>query len=287
MGAIVVRVGNALRQPLDDQMDVSVVSARTDTTVAVASNVAGHTAVRFERLTEGQPYVIKVFPMRHRPVAQFAFPGPDENPSVAHLYCPLHPERVRTATFPAYEQVAPELRRVLACSSVEGIDGQGEALYAGLSSLQKAGLFNLFGKMSTFGFDEQRTIWTFVDSIFRVRADRVFADVQPPLRDLIKGAVATERFREVSGSLHTPPPGFGQAGSFKTAEQYGNLQLTFFGSACAPLTFKVDADIDDAAGLGHTFQVIRNWVTRGATHPYDIHQILAFRQEVFLPYDLA
>jgi hypothetical protein len=49
----------------------------------------------------------------------------------------------------------------------------------------------------------------------------------------------------------------------------------------------VDADIDDAGGLGHTFQVIRNWLTRGATHPYDIHQILAFRQEVFLPYDLA
>ena len=68
MGAILVRVGNAMRQPLDDQMDVSVVSARTDTTVAMASNVSGQAAVRFERLTEGQPYVIKVFPMRHRPV---------------------------------------------------------------------------------------------------------------------------------------------------------------------------------------------------------------------------
>ena len=274
-----------MRQPLDDQMDVSVVSARTDATVAVASNVAGQAAVRFERLTEGQPYVIKVFPMRHRPVAQFAFPGPDDNPSVVHLYCPLHPERVRAATFPAYERLAPELQRVLACSRVEGVDGQGDAMYGALNNLQKAGLFNLFGKMTTFGFDEQRTIWTFVDGIFRVRADRVFADVQPALRDMVKTAVAADRFREVSGTLHTPPPGFGHAGSFKTAEQYGNLQLTFFVSAA--LTFKVDADIDDAAGLGHTFQVIRNWVTQGTTHPYDIHQILAFRQEVLLPYDLA
>jgi hypothetical protein len=287
MGAILVRVGNAMRQPLDDQMDVSVVSARTDTTVAVAANVAGHAAVRFERLTEGQPYVIKVFPMRHRPVAQFAFPGPDDNPALVHLHCPLHPERVRAATFPAYDDVAPDLRRVLASSRVEGVTGQGDALYAGLTNLQKAGLFNLFGKMSSFGFDEQRTIWTFVEGIFRVRADRLFVDVQPALRDLVKSAVATDRFREVSGSLHTPPPGFGQAGSFKTAEQYGNLQLTFFVSAAPPLAFKVDADIDDAAGLGHTFQVIRNWLTKGATHPYDIHQILAFRQEVFLPYDLA
>lgn len=287
MGAIVVRVGNALRQPLDDQMDVSVVSARTDSTVAVASNVAGHTPVRFERLAEGQPYIIKVFPMRHRPVAQFAFPGPEDNPALVHLYCPLHPERVRAARFPEYDKVAPELKRVLERSRVEGVNGQGEPLYAGLTPLQKAGLFNLFGKMNGFGFDEQRTIWTFVDSIFRVRADRVFADVQPALRDLVKGAVATERFRKVSGSLHTPPLGFGHAGSFKTAEQYGNLQLTFFASVAAPLTFKVDADIDDAAGLGHAFQVIRNFVTKGTTHPYDIHQILAFRQEVFLPYDLA
>ena len=49
----------------------------------------------------------------------------------------------------------------------------------------------------------------------------------------------------------------------------------------------MDADIDDAAGLGHVFQVLRNWLTHGATHPYDIHEILVFRQEVALPYDLA
>ena len=287
MGAIVVRVGNAMRQPLDDQMDVSVMSAQTDSTVAVASNVAGQAPIRFEKLAEGQPYIIKVFPMRHRPVAQFAFAGPEEDPRLVQLYCPLHPDRVRAAKFPEYDKVAPELKRVLDCSTVEGVNGQGEAIYAGLTPLQKAGLFNLFGKMNSFGFDEQRTIWTFVDSVFRVRADRVFANVQPALRDLVKGAVATERFHEAPAKLHTPPPGFGHAGSFKTQEQYGNLQLTFFVSAAAPLTFKVDADIDDAAGLGHTFQVIRNFLTKGTTHPYDIHQILAFRQEVFLPYDLA
>ena len=50
---------------------------------------------------------------------------------------------------------------------------------------------------------------------------------------------------------------------------------------------EVDADIDNAAGIGHVFQVLRNWITHGTTHPYDIHQILVFRQEVVLPYDLA
>ena len=287
MGALLVRVCNAKRHALDDHMDVQVSSTRTDATVARALDVPGQTPVKFANLTEGQPYIVKVFPTRHRPVAQFAIAGPDDAPTVVQMHCPIHPERVRAVTFPEYDAVHSELRRVLDCSTVEGIEGQGAQLYRGLNDTQKAGLFNLFAKMFNVGFDERRTVWSFVDRLFRVRADRVFVDVQPPLRDLIKGAVAAERFREVSGSLHTPPGGFCQAGSFKTSEEYGNLQLTFFSSLATPLTFKVDADIDDAAGLGHAFQVLRNWVTKGTTHPYDIHQILVFRQEVALPYDLA
>jgi hypothetical protein len=287
MGTLLVRVGNASRRPLDDQMDVQLVSARTDAMVAVANGVAGQSTVRFNNLIEGQPYLVKVFPVRHRPVAQFAIPGPDADPPVAQLYTPLHPERVRTAQFPPYRDTHPELRAVLDASTLEGGTTQGEALYTALTDTQKAGLFNLFAKMYTVGFDGDRTIWSFVDRVFRVRADRIFVDVQAPLRDLVKSGVAANRFCEVSGSLHTPPPAFAHAGSFKTEEQYGNLQLTFFASLAAPLVFKVDADIDDAAGLGHAFQVLRNWVTHGTTHPYDIHEILVFRQEVTLPYALA
>jgi hypothetical protein len=77
------------------------------------------------------------------------------------------------------------------------------------------------------------------------------------------------------------------AGSFKSGERHGNLQLTFFSTLQQPQAFKVDCDIDDAAGLGHPFQVLRNFVTQGTTHPYDIHQILVFRQDAMLPYDLA
>jgi hypothetical protein len=287
MGAILVRVGNACRQPLDDRIDVHVVASRTDRTVAVASDADGRSALKFEGLIEGQPYIVKVFPMRHRPVARFAIAGPESAPPAVELHCPLHPERVRAATFPSYETLPSELTRVLECSRVEGFDTPGPPLYAALTDTQRAGLFNLFTKMNAFGFDDQRNVWSFVDRVFRIRADRIFVDVQPALRDLVKGAVASERFREVSGSLHTPPPGFGQAGSFKTADEYGNLQLTFFSSLSPPLAFKVDADIDDAAGLGHVFQVMRNWLTHGTTHPYDIHQILVYRQEVALPYDLA
>lgn len=286
MGTLLVRVGNADREPLPDHMDVQVALARTDQMVAVARNVPGHAEVKFENLHDHQPYIVRVFPMRHRPVGQFAIPKPG-GPVHVQLYAPLHPDRVTDVTFPPYEAVDVALRRVLESSEVEGIAGTGQAIYERLTSTQRAGMFNLFAKMTTFGFDDGRNVWSFVDRLYRIRADRVFVDVQPALRDLVKGAVAEERFREVSGKLHTPPPGFGAAGSFKTDERYGNLQLSFFVSVDLPLRFKVDADIDDAAGLGHVFQVLRNFITKGTTHPYDIHQILVFRQEVELPYQLA
>lgn len=286
MSALIIRVRNAHRQPLADQMDIHVVSARTDSTVARLLRVSGKRDVKVEGLMAGQPYIVKVFATRHRPVGLFAMPREGKD-VVVEVYTPLDPERVSAATFPAYGDAPAELRQVLDRSSIEGAPGTGVLAYDALTDLQRGGLFNLFAKMSTFGFDDERSVWSFVDGIYRVRPDRIFVDVQPTLRDLVKGGVAADRVREVSGKLHAPPPGFVAAGSFKTAERYGNLQLSFFASESAPIAFKVDADIDDAAGLGHTFQVLRNWVTHGVTHPYDIHQILVFRQEVELPYDLA
>lgn len=267
-------------------MDVHVVSARSDATVRRVLDIPGLSEVRLEGLNDFEPYIVKVFPTRHRPVGQFVIPQPGRDVSV-QLYAPIDPERVMQVKFPSYESLSAELHRVLACSECEGVSGNGATLYDALSDTERAGLFNLFAKMSSFGFDDAHTVWTYVESVYRVRPDRIFVNVQPALRDRVRGAVAAERFREVSGRLHTPPPGFAEAGSFKTADRYGNLQLSFFSAADPALRFKVDADIDDAAGLGHVFQVLRNWVTDGTTHPYDVHQILVFRQEVTLPYDLA
>jgi hypothetical protein len=287
MGAIVVRVRNALRQPLNDEIDVFVVSTQTDTTAGTLRSARGQSAIRFERLIEGHPYTVRVFPKRHRPVAQIVTAGSDDKPAEVTLHCPLRPDRVEAVTFPQYADVHPELRRILECSTVDDVAGTGEDMYRALTNTQKAGLFNLFTKMSSVKLANGRSAWSFVNCLFGVREDRVFVDVQPELRELVESSIASDLFDAVSGSLHDPPEGFGHAGSFKTAEAYGNLQLTFFRSAATPATFKVDADIDNAAGLGHAFQVIRNFVTQDATHPYDIHEILVFRQEAALPYELA
>ena len=301
MGSLIVRVCNALRRPLDDEIDVIVVSSQSDVTAASIRNARAAVPIRFERLIEGQPYLVRVFPKRHRPVAQFVSAGPDAQPAFVQLHCPIDPEKVSTVNFPPYSALDRQLQRVLEASALDGMRGAGEMIYTGLSNTRRAGLLNLFTKMTNVTFrlaggselgaplggDDSRTIWSFVDRLFDVRDDRVFADVQPQLHELINAAVSADVFRAVSGSLHEPPTGFGHAGSFKTAEPYGNLQLTFFTTGTSPRRFKVDADIDDAAGLGHAFQVIRNFITHGTTHPYDIHEILAFRHQTALPYDLA
>ena len=83
------------------------------------------------------------------------------------------------------------------------------------------------------------------------------------------------------------PGGRGQgaaAGSFKTLDAFGNLQLTFFKDST---TFCADVDIDDAAGLGHVLQVVRNSVTKSATHPFNINQILIKHQNLAAGYRLV
>lgn len=94
----------------------------------------------------------------------------------------------------------------------------------------------------------------------------------------MKNSVAEDLFHEVDGSLHHLPgsfQGFESAGRFKTDDDYGNLQLTFFmkGDECV-----ADIDIDDASGLDHVFQVILNAISDMPTPPYNIHDLLMFHQ---------
>jgi hypothetical protein len=113
-----------------------------------------------------------------------------------------------------------------------------------------------------------------------LRGDRFFVVVSKELREETKHSGGDGLFKSVSGSLHHLPAefiGFTPAGSFKTPDRYGNLQLTFFmkGDECV-----ADVDIDDASGLEHVFQVIENALPGNSTHPYNIHQILVAHQKL-------
>jgi len=197
------------------------------------------------------------------------------------VFCPVDPERVASVTFHAYATLPPAVRAVLEASAVETLPGRsGAALYEALPDLPRAGLLNLVAKMGRTPLPGGGTVLDQVDSLYRVRGDRVFANVEVGLRDLVVTAAAEQVFRPVPGSLHTPDPDFRLVDSYKTFDAYGNLQVTFFSSLAAPLRFRADIDIDDAAGIAHVFQVLGHWISGTDTHPYDIHEILLFHQRL-------
>ena len=297
MSALTLRFLDAARKPLADQIDVDVTRMRTNEQVVRIRDHDGRKKLTVKELTAGETYIVRSFPMRHRPVSRFAMAPSGNKPLDVELSSPLHPQRVAEVQFPDYSKLDAALRGVLERSTLERDAGlaplaavvdksPGQVLYESLTRIERAGLLNLFCKMSHTPLGDLTT-WAYLTDVFRIRGDRIFANGQLEFRDRVKNAVSGGGFVEVDGSLHAPPPGFCAAGSFKSRDHYGNLQLTFFASIDPPLRFKIDADIDDAAGIEHAFQVLDHWVTRDSTHPFDIHQILTFHQRLDVGYTLV
>ena len=167
---------------------------------------------------------------------------------------------------------------------------EGNRRWEMLSHEQKAGLLNLFAKLRSVFLSDRTTIWSQVRRVVRVEQDRIFAIVPRTL----KGQVSGHPFKKADDSLHHPPPGFVRCGSVKTEERFGNLQLTFARLSEDATPTLMDADVDDAAGIEHGEQVVRNFfgglarpllrhvtstLPQDKTHPHDIHQILLFHQK--------
>lgn len=294
MGSVEIRFFNASRKPLEDEIDVTVTAVRTNTEVRRVRSHDGKKKLRAVDLNAHEPYMVRAFPVRHRPVGGFVIAPPGDKPAQLELFCPVDPQRVSDAHFPKYAGLDPTLTTVLERSTLErdtamppmpAAGTPGESLYGSLTRMECAGLLNLFCKMTHVPLGDM-TAWSFVRDVYRVRGDRIFVNVALEFRDRVKNAQAGGGFREADSSLHKPPPGFASAGSFKTRDHYGNLQLTFFSSVAPPLAFKVDADIDDAAGIEHAFQVLDHAINDEDTHPFDIHEILTFHQRLNTGYDL-
>jgi len=235
--------------------------------------------------TQGGTYRLQVFTMRRRTVSRFIRIFEDRTTSHT-LMLPIKPDRVSDVKFPDFAALEEDLKRLLSASTVEGQgDKQGDALYQGLDKFQRAGLLNLHAKMKVTKFANGGDVFAFVSSLTQVRGDRFFAIVDPVFHGAVKNSVSGKLFHEVSDAQHTPPPGYKLVDSFKTADLYGNLQLTFSNKPGTP-DFIVDADIDDAQGVEHFFQVLEHAITGNETHPFDIHEILAGYQHLNTGYDL-
>lgn len=194
------------------------------------------------------------------------------------------PEKVLRVQFPDWAALTDAQPLLDASKKVLGFEGKsGRELYEGLDDIRRAGLLNILAKARRVGVGAGTRVIDFLQELKEIRGDRFFVSVPHALREHVKNATHDGAFAEAPSTLHHPPEGFASAGSFKTPDRYGNLQLTFFARADE---WVADIDIDDANGLEHVFQVVRNSVTGSPTHPYNIQQILIKEQEIDPGYTL-
>ena len=223
-------------------------------------------------------YRIEVDPPAYLPIAQFVNLGASGLTDLKLVF-PVDTRKIDRVEFPAFQDLSDPIQQLLKRSqTVLGFEGtSGSALFGALDEIRKAGLLNIAAKAQSALLSNGKTVFPYVQQLLEVRGDRFFARVPKELREETKNSIDAGLFRAVDGSLHHPPSGYTSAGSFKTEDRYGNLQLTFFmnGSDCV-----ADIDIDDAAGLEHLFQVVRNSITGRPTHPFNIHEILVFHQKI-------
>jgi len=245
---------------------------------------ASHTIAIAELRREPQGlYILEVSAPSYRPVQRFVT-VPASGTKRETVILPIRADRAK-ALFPAFDQLDDRLKGILTRSDrVKGHEGKtGRELYAALSDEAKAGLLNISKKSLTVEFRDGEDLLPHL-VILDIFGDRCFVEVPASLIEQVSQPGAGNAFRPVNGALHAAPTGFAPAGSFKTDDAFGNLQLTFFKSGDR---FRADVDIDDAAGLGHVFQVARNHVTGSPTHPYNIHQILLAHQHLDPGYKLV
>lgn len=192
---------------------------------------------------------------------------------------PVKPERVKQMNAPAYVDLPQDAKTLLETSDgVLGFENlAGKALYDALDDIRRAGLLNIIAKTRLTQLPVGGNVLSSITKLTELRGDRFFAVVPHALREETENSVAANVFDKAGDLLHHPPEGFERAGSYKTRDPFGNLQLTFFVKGTE---WRADIDIDDAAGFGHVEQVVGHKLTGKKTHPYDIHQILLHRQQL-------
>jgi len=268
--------GRRLDESVDVLLQHTTLASATVRTRLPAGKSAVITGLRQQ--PEGT-YRIEVDPPSYLPVSRFVVIKSEGTTSI-DIPFPVDPSKVKRVEFPTHEELADDARRVLEASdSVLGFEKlSGTALYERFDDIRRAGLLNILAKLGRTRLNpDGRVALSLVEQLVELRGDRFFAVVQKTLREETKNAVHTGQFVEAPGVLHHPPQGFEHAGSFKTTDHFANLQLTFFVRGDQ---WMADIDIDDANGVEHLFQVLRNAITGRPTHPYDIHELLVSYQKL-------
>lgn len=284
-GSLLLDIVNVYGERIDDTADVllthQVLSDRR-----IARHVDTGRKIRIPNLYSNPQglYRLEVDPLGYMPMSEFVNIASGK-PTSVQVTCPVDPNKVVKVEFPAYADLPNQAQALLTNSpSVLGFEHKlGADLYTALDDIRRAGFLNIIAKCAHTQLTSGALVIQSLQQLIECRGDRFFCKVTQQLREDTKNSVAAGIFFEAPELLHHPPGGFTSADSFKTYDHYGNLQLSFFSNGA---DWVADIDIDDANGLEHVFQVLRNFVENRPTHPYDIHEILVSYQKIVPGYHL-
>lgn len=293
---IVLDFKNAYRKPIQDSVRLTFDNAKgVGLDFRVTVNQFPFTLENVPAFPSGD-WMVYIQPERYRPKTLPLF-LPSGETKVLEEFFFLHAEKARPL-FPSTESVFSNvefkgLADLLTDSDVGGLSGRD--LYNDLTrnenQLLAAGLLNLYGRSSAVTLQSGQTVFSLFEKVLHIQQDRIYTTVGDDLHGDVMISVERKIIDPANGSMHSfPIPGnfemLKNDASFKTPERTGNLQLTFAKAADGKMA--VDADVDEAKGIRHAFEVLSHKFTGGRTHPYDIHQILTYFYEgIDLGYEIV
>jgi hypothetical protein len=227
----------------------------------------------------GTMYEVRASTPHHRKYAFFQLIQENrDNTASDRVEFWVKPGEVKDITAPTVANIPRVAQRMLANATMiadrrednELLGLSGQALYQQMGSLRRACFLNIVKKAADAATADG-CLDAFGDLLI-VRQDRLFARVADSLPEKLRQA---SMFKSAPGALHEPPPGFSTPfESFKSRDPHANLQITFMKDA-ATGGLAADIDIDEASGIEHGFEVIRNAVFNNRTNPYLIREFLS------------
>ena len=226
----------------------------------------------------GTRYRVTASAPHYRPYAFFQLIQEDRlNPASDDVEFWVKPGDVTDIDAPDFPDLSASAQRMLDEATMlapgpgdrDLVGKTGADLYDALGALRKACLLNLLAKVAhkpTTG-----GISSMIRGLLLIRQDRCFARVDPELLTKVKDDA---RFKSVNGSLHAPLDGYVMSDvSFKSRDAHANLQITFM-EHVATGHMAADIDLDEATGIEHGLEVIRNATFRQKTNPFLIREFM-------------
>jgi hypothetical protein len=283
-GSLRLHITDLLDEPIEGRIDVDFQPARDSpggSPMNADLDTPGETDFVITNLEcrggPGTLYAVRIETKRFRTYAffQMILEGKVATASDNQIRLVVNPGKVEDIAAPAFNKLDARLRSYLTAAAMQGIEPgdrdlvglTGPELYDQLGPLRKACLLNLFAKASHASSDK---CFRFLQTPRVLRQDRCFCSVDPAMQKFLE---KSERFRSVPDKLHQPLESFQLENSFKSRDPHANLQVTFMRHTKTG-ELAADVDIDEAAGIEHGFEVIRNSIKRSRTNPYLVRELL-------------